>query len=99
MPKRFLQARRLRLHLVEQAGVFDGNHRLVGEGLHQIDLAFGERARLGPRQHQHAFDLVIPEHRHAQRRTNFVQGSRGHFHVRVLKNVRNNFDLSRCDDA
>ncbi|MGA9302144.1 MAG: hypothetical protein WBW45_18100, partial [Bradyrhizobium sp.] len=87
------------LRLVEQARVFDGNRRLVGKGLHQIDLAFGERTGLGPRQHQHAFDLVVPEHRHAQRRANSDQGTRGHLHVRVLKNIRNNFDLSRCDDA
>ena len=32
-----------RLHLVKQADVLDGDHRLVGEGRHQIDLPVGER--------------------------------------------------------
>ena len=30
-----------RLHLVEQPHVLDRDHRLVGEGLHQLDLLVG----------------------------------------------------------
>ena len=43
---------RARLHLVEQAHVLDRDHGLVGEGLHDFDLALGERAGLGARQHE-----------------------------------------------
>ena len=32
--------------LVEQPRVLDGDHRLVGEGRHQLDLLVGERADL-----------------------------------------------------
>ena len=62
MLQRFAQIGGLRLHLVEQAGVLDRDHRLVGEGLHQIDLARGERAGFRPCQHHHAFDRVVPQH-------------------------------------
>src|SRR5262249_25878791 len=34
---------RARLHLVEQAHVLNRDHRLVGEGRHQLDLLVGER--------------------------------------------------------
>ena len=44
--QRFLQILRPRLHLVEQAHVLDGDDRLVGEGLQQLDVMRGERARL-----------------------------------------------------
>ena len=40
--KRFAQIARARLHLVEQAHVLDGDHRLVGEGLDELDLLVGE---------------------------------------------------------
>ena len=39
---------RARLQLVEQPRVLDGDGRLVGEGLHQGDLAVGERPDLVP---------------------------------------------------
>ena len=41
---------RLRLHLVEQTDVLDGDHRLVGEGRGQFDLLGGERTRFRARQ-------------------------------------------------
>ena len=37
---------RARLHLVEQPHVLDGDHRLVGEVRHELDLLVGERADL-----------------------------------------------------
>ena len=40
------------LHLVEQLDVLDGDHRLIGEGLQQLDVVVGERAGLGAR-HDH----------------------------------------------
>src|SRR5262245_138830 len=33
--------------LVEQPGILDGNDRLIGEALHQINLLVGERSHLG----------------------------------------------------
>ena len=36
--QRLAQFSRARLHLVEQADILDGDHRLVGEGLDQLDL-------------------------------------------------------------
>ena len=36
--QRLAQFRGARLHLVEQADILDGDHRLVGEGLDQLDL-------------------------------------------------------------
>ena len=41
--QRFLQIARPRLHFFEQPGIFDGDDRLVGKGLDQIDLFLGER--------------------------------------------------------
>ena len=41
--QRLRRARASRLHLLEQPHVLDGDHRLVGEGLDQLDLPFGER--------------------------------------------------------
>ena len=40
------QRRRPLLQLLEQPGVLDGDHGLVGEGLQQLDLAVGERPGL-----------------------------------------------------
>ena len=41
-----------RLHLLEQPHVLDGDHRLVGEGLEQLDLLVAERAHLGAADHR-----------------------------------------------
>ena len=38
------QFARAGLHAFKQAHVLDRNHRLVGEGLDQLDLLFGERS-------------------------------------------------------
>jgi hypothetical protein len=55
---------RPRLQLGQQAGVLDGDHRLVGEGLEECDLVVGEPARL-PAGHSNCSDrLVVMEHRH-----------------------------------
>ena len=44
--QRLGQLARARLHLVEQPHVLDRDHRLVGEGLDQLDLLIGERLDL-----------------------------------------------------
>ena len=43
--KGLCQVTRARLHFVKQTDVLDRNHRLVGEGLGQLDLFVGERFR------------------------------------------------------
>ena len=51
---------------LEQAGVLDGDHRLVGEGLDEGDLALGEGAHLPPWQVDRADGHALPEQRHRQ---------------------------------
>ena len=41
--ERLLQLRSPRLHLLEQPHILDRDHRLVGEGLDELDLLIGER--------------------------------------------------------
>ena len=53
-----VEVARARLHLVEQAHVLDRDHGLVGEGLHELDLALGERRRLARGDDEYADDLV-----------------------------------------
>src|SRR5262249_46275122 len=45
---------RTRLDLVEQANVFDCDHRLVGKGGHQFDLLGGKLVHCATDQHDHA---------------------------------------------
>jgi hypothetical protein len=56
---------RSRLHLLEQPHVFDRDHCLVGESLHQLDLLVGERLRHRPCHEDHAYDISLPQERHA----------------------------------
>src|SRR5688572_1697629 len=51
------------LQLVEEAGVLDRYHRLVGEGLDQSDLARRELADVVPRDHQYATHLALARER------------------------------------
>ena len=44
----FAQFRIALLDLFEQPHVLDGDHRLVGEGLHQLNLSFCKRLDLRP---------------------------------------------------
>src|SRR5262245_12553752 len=41
------QIERLRLQLLKQPSVFDGDHRLVRKGIDELDLTLGERAHFG----------------------------------------------------
>ena len=56
----------LRLQLVEQPRVLDGDGGLVGEGLHQRDVALGERQDLLAIDDDHAQEIASPEHRNRQ---------------------------------
>ena len=58
--QRFGKLARARLHLVEQPHVLDRDHRLVGEGGHQLDLLVGERAHRRALQNDHADRRILP---------------------------------------
>ena len=62
--ERFLEVACLRLHLVEQPHVVDGDDGLFGERLKKRDLSIGERARLEPDDRNRADRLAVAKHRH-----------------------------------
>ena len=51
-----------RLQLFEQADVFDGDDRLVGKGLQQLDRVVGERPGLGAPHHDDTDGCPFPEY-------------------------------------
>ena len=57
------------LSLVEQPHIFDGDDRLIGEGLQQRDLVGCERSSLTARYGNRADRLAIPQHGHGQCRS------------------------------
>ena len=57
----------LGLKIVDQPGVLDRNHGLVGEGGHEVDLLVAEGADLGPVHEEHADQIVLFQHRDARR--------------------------------
>ena len=79
--QRFWEARVLGLELAEQPRVLYDDGRLVGEGLHEGDLAVGERPDLESVDDGHPEQLVCPEHGNRQHGPHGVHLSRG---VRVL---------------
>ncbi len=71
-----------RIDLVEEPRVFDGDHRLVGEGAQQLDLTFGEQLdvlRLSPR----CRSPFLRAEWHAQGRYQFCDGHR--FRERIVR--------------
>jgi hypothetical protein len=70
--QRFAQVTRSRPHLVEQPHVLDRNHRLIGKGGEQLDLALGERTHRTPRQREHADRCSFPHKRHGNHGVKFV---------------------------
>ena len=58
----------LLLELVEEAGVLDGEHRLAGERLEQVDDLGRERARASSGDDQAADDVVLAQQRDGQQR-------------------------------
>ncbi len=54
----------LLLQLLEQPHVLDGDHRLVGEGPEEGDMALRELTRLGSRHRDGADRVAITQHRH-----------------------------------
>src|SRR5262249_9069665 len=57
---------RARLYIVEQAGVLDGDYRLIGEGLQQRDLALREQSNLGTWDSDRTERMAVTQHRHRQ---------------------------------
>ena len=53
---------------VEEPHVLDGDDRLVGEGLEERDLPFGERADLVPQERDHTQRHILAKQWHRQRR-------------------------------
>ncbi len=60
------------LQLLEQPHALDGDHGLIGEARHELDLLVGEGPNVGPPDHDHADDGALPEHRHCQDRPDLV---------------------------
>ena len=71
---------RARLHLVEQAHVLDRDHRLVGEGLDDLDLPLGEFPRLGARQDDRALHPVASRNSGTPSRERTLIAERAHRH-------------------
>src|SRR5688572_6027528 len=72
-PEIFERARKLlraRLHLLKQTDIRHRNHRLVGEGLDELDLPVGKRLDSFAEKHDHADDMAILEERHAKHGVN-----------------------------
>src|SRR6266478_101442 len=64
--KRFLQLARLRLHLLEQPHVLDGDDGLVGEGLQQCDLLVREGFHRRPIHRKCPDGNTLAQHRNAK---------------------------------
>ena len=62
------QVARPGLELLQQTDVFDGDHGLVREGGHQLDLPVREFPHLGPPQDDGADQLPLSQHGNAQHR-------------------------------
>src|SRR5262245_55385767 len=52
--------------IIEQPRVLDGDDRLRGKILHQLDLLVGERPHVGARQPKSSNRNAVPQHRNAE---------------------------------
>ena len=64
--QRFLEIAGLCLHLIEQPGILDGDHRLVGKGLQQLDMVCRECSGLLARDRDDPDRTPVAVHRHKQ---------------------------------
>jgi hypothetical protein len=78
---------RPRLHLLEQADVLDGDHRLVRERRHQLDLLVGEGPDLLLPDNNHSNEGPLPEHGDPQYRSQTPQRCPGICVLRVGQDV------------
>ena len=98
--ERFRQIARLRLNLIEEASIFDGDHRLIREGLHELDLADGEKARLRLAEREHALDPAVTQKRHPERSAKLADlRRRSEIIFRIGEHVGNMGELARHEDA
>ena len=98
LPNRSRQLQSPRLELRKQPHVLDRDHRLLGEGLEQLDLLVRERPRLGPSDSDRSHRLALAQHRDHQ------QASEAHGHQvalervgRILKHIRDLRDGASLD--
>ncbi len=78
----------LLLKLVEQSGILDCDHRLVGKGRDQLDLLVVKRAHSGPAHQDHTDQIALAQKGHAKMRAKTAQSlcfTQGVF--RVGKNI------------
>ena len=61
--QRFREVARARLHLIEQPGVFDCDHGLIGKGLEESPFLVTEIDVGLSRDRHHADAAVLPHHR------------------------------------
>ena len=54
------------LHLLEKPNIFDGNHRLIGEGRDEFDLLVREPFNDLATEEQHSDDLLRPKQGNAE---------------------------------
>src|SRR5207247_6672621 len=88
------------LQLLEEAHVLDGDDRLVGEGLEEIDLRLGERAGLDPADSNRSDRVAIPQHRDGEKAPQAARLPDARERVRpVVEQIRNLCDSARRDRA
>ncbi len=87
--QRFAQIVGALAQFLEQPRVLDGDHGLVGEVRHELDLLVGERQHLlADRWPMRADQLVLLEHRNDQERPRAAQGRRRRTDVRKALEIR-----------
>ncbi len=75
--------------LLEQPDVLDGDYRLVGEGLEQLDMLLGERSGLGPADGNGANRVSVPEHGDCQKAPSAHDPGQGRIVFRLELDIGN----------
>ena len=89
----------LLLQFREEAHVLDGDDRLVGEGLQELDLLLRERSGLRSGRGDHADRVPMMEHRDSQAATVSCHLRHvGQLVLRIGENVWNLDNVTRQDD-
>jgi hypothetical protein len=94
--QRLRKIARPRLHLVEQADILDRDDGLVGEGLHDSDLAFGKETRFETPEHEYSLDASFAQQRQTEQSARGAELPilRSKVVFGVLRNVGNLFDIA-----
>src|SRR2546425_2056992 len=90
MTARDLELAALLLDLVEEPDVLDRDRRLVGERLHELDLAIRERADREPSEDDRPQDVAFAEHGHSEHgsRSRLLDDPRFRQQVGLRRHVR-----------